>query len=74
MTSPVRCKQMEIKHTIQVTIVDDSQGMKCDAAFFIDQAVALVGSGDAVITEALWLTKFASKVVVISALVPSDRL
>ena len=37
----------------------------CDGAFFTDQRVALVGGGDAAITEALHLTKFASKVIVI---------
>jgi len=37
----------------------------CDAAFFTDQTVALVGGGNAAITEALQLTKFASKVTVI---------
>jgi len=37
----------------------------CDAAFFTDQTVALVGGGNAAITEALQLTKFASKVIVI---------
>ena len=37
----------------------------CDGAFFTDQRVALVGGGDAAITEALHLTKFASEVIVI---------
>ena len=37
----------------------------CDAAFFVDRTVTLVGGGDAAITEALHLTKFASKVIVI---------
>jgi thioredoxin reductase (NADPH) len=37
----------------------------CDAAFFTDQTVALVGGGNAAITEALQLTKFASKVIII---------
>ena len=37
----------------------------CDAAFFVDRTIALVGGGDAAITEALHLTKFASKVIVI---------
>ena len=37
----------------------------CDAAFFQEQSVAVVGGGDAAITEALHLTKYASKVTVI---------
>ncbi len=37
----------------------------CDAAFFQDQPVAVVGGGNAAITEVLHLTKFASRVIVI---------
>ncbi len=37
----------------------------CDAAFFKEQPVAVIGGGDAAITEALHLAKFASKVIVI---------
>ncbi len=37
----------------------------CDGAFFTDQTVAVVGGGNAAITEALSLTKFVSKVIVI---------
>jgi thioredoxin reductase (NADPH) len=37
----------------------------CDGAFFTDQTVAVVGGGNAAITEAFSLTKFASKVIVI---------
>lgn len=37
----------------------------CDAAFFKEQPVAVVGGGDSAITEALHLAKFASRVTVI---------
>lgn len=37
----------------------------CDGAFYEDLPVAVVGGGDSAITEALFLTKFASRVYVI---------
>lgn len=40
----------------------------CDGGRFTDQVVAVFGGGDAGITEALYMTKIASKVIVIEAL------
>ena len=37
----------------------------CDGAFFVDEVVAVVGAGDSALDEAMTLTEFASKVVVI---------
>ncbi|HEY49901.1 MAG TPA: thioredoxin-disulfide reductase [Dehalococcoidia bacterium] len=37
----------------------------CDGAFFSEQAIAVVGGGNVALNDALFLTRFASKVVII---------
>jgi thioredoxin reductase (NADPH) len=37
----------------------------CDGAFFRDKVVAVIGGGNAAVTEALELTRFAAKIIVI---------
>lgn len=37
----------------------------CDGAFFKEQIIAVVGGGDAAVEEAIFLTKFGSKVIII---------
>jgi thioredoxin reductase (NADPH) len=37
----------------------------CDAAFFKDKVVAVVGGGDTAISDAIYLTKFAKEVIVV---------
>jgi thioredoxin reductase (NADPH) len=37
----------------------------CDGAFFRDKTVAVIGGGNAAVTEALELTKFASKIMLV---------
>lgn len=37
----------------------------CDGAFFRDKKVAVIGGGDSAVEEAIFLTKFASEVVII---------
>ncbi len=58
-------KMLEVPGEREFTGRGVSYCATCDAAFFRDQTVAVNGGGDAAITEALHLSRFASKVIVI---------
>lgn len=58
-------KMLEVPGEKEFTGKGVSYCATCDATFFRDQTVAVNGGGDAAITEALHLSRFASKVIVI---------
>lgn len=59
---PVR---LDVPGEVELTGRGVSYCATCDAAFFRDVPVAIVGGGDAAIDEALFTTRYASKVYVI---------
>lgn len=59
---PIR---LDVPGEIELTGRGVSYCATCDAAFFRDVPVAIVGGGDAAIDEALFTTRYASKVYVI---------
>ena len=60
--SPVK---LEIPGETEFTGQGVSYCATCDGAFFKDEVVAVVGGGDAAIEEALFLTRYASKIYII---------
>ncbi len=57
--------RLEIPREVELTGKGVSYCATCDAAFFKDQIVAVVGGGDAAMDEGLFVTRYASKVYVI---------
>jgi len=57
--------RLEIPREIELTGKGVSYCATCDAAFFKDKVVAVVGGGDAAMDEGLFVTRYASKVYVI---------
>lgn len=61
-TSP---RKLNVPGEIEYTGKGVSYCAVCDGAFYKDKVVAVVGGGDSAIDEAIYLTRFASKVFVI---------
>ncbi|MFC2044757.1 thioredoxin-disulfide reductase [Chloroflexota bacterium] len=58
-------QKLEVPGEIEFTGKGVSYCATCDAALFTEQPIAIAGGGNAAISEALQLSKFASKVTVI---------
>ena len=65
VTSGATHRKMGCAGEVEFTGRGVSYCATCDAAFYEDLPVAVVGGGDSAISAALYLTKFASKVCVI---------
>ncbi len=65
LASGAQPKKIGVKGEQEFTGKGVSYCATCDGAFYFDRSVAVVGGGDTAIEEALFLTRFASKIYVI---------
>jgi thioredoxin reductase (NADPH) len=65
LTSGADYNRLDVPGEDRLTGYGVSYCATCDAAFFKDQEVAVVGGGDSALDEGLFVTRYASKVTVI---------
>lgn len=65
VTTGAEHRKLGVEGEARLTGYGVSYCATCDGAFFKDQVVAVIGGGDAALDEGLFLTRYASKVVVI---------
>lgn len=65
ITAGAEHKKLDVPGEAELVGKGVSYCATCDAAFFKEQVVAIVGGGDAALDEALFTTRYASKVYII---------
>ncbi|MBI4497113.1 MAG: thioredoxin-disulfide reductase [Chloroflexi bacterium] len=65
ITSGAEHRKLGVPGEAELTGRGVSYCATCDAAFFKDQVVVVVGGGDAALDEGLFLTRYAAKVIVV---------
>ena len=74
LTCGVEQNRLDVPGEAELTGKGVSYCATCDAAFFKDQICAVVGAGDAGLSEGLFLTRYASKVYVVSDVVLASEI
>jgi thioredoxin reductase (NADPH) len=74
LTCGVEQNRLDVPGEAELTGKGVSYCATCDAAFFKDQICAVVGAGDAGLSEGLFLARYASKVYVVSDVVLASEI